>query len=65
MLLIVGIVVAVIVALTTLAYKDTEPISPKTTENEVLPKAGTLSPSSFVKKVIERIDFGSAKLKRM
>jgi hypothetical protein len=58
-LLALGILVAVIVMLTTLVY--TEVTNPETRNREVAPrKAGlTASPSVILKKVFEKVDFKS------
>lgn len=52
LLLVVGIIVAMIITLTTLVFKDA--LSPKTTENEVTPKA-LISPSALIDKVADRV----------
>jgi hypothetical protein len=59
-LLAFGILVAVIVMLTTLVY--TETINPESKRTETAPQRKTglnISPSVILKKVIERVDFKS------
>lgn len=57
LLLLFGIAVAVIVALTTIFVND-EPGKPKTTERKEVPKTGfNLSPASLLKRTVERVEW--------
>ena len=59
-LLALGILVAVIVMLTTLVYKDTINPESKNMENTPQQKTGfNVSPSVVLKKVFEKVDFKS------
>lgn len=59
-LLALGILVAVIVMLTTLVYKDTINPESKNKENTPQQKTGfNVSPSVLLKKVFEKVDFKS------
>jgi hypothetical protein len=51
LLLLFGILVAVIITLTTLVYHE-EPLAPKTSETEVAPKTGFVNPGGLIKKAI-------------
>jgi len=64
-LLLVGIVVAVIITLTTLVFKDGNASKPKTTKNALQPNTSFFIPSSALKEVVERIDFGSRLFTRL
>ncbi len=53
-LLLLGIVVAVIIALTTLVYRESTSL-PKTTKNFLIPDKHMILPSTLLKKVADHI----------
>ena len=58
LILLFGILVAMIVALTTVVFTERS-TNPQTTENAVTPNASVITPSGLVKKAIDKIEFKS------
>ena len=55
-LLLLGILVAVVVTLTTIAFNDGAELKNETTQKELKPNTSLVTPSGLIKKAIDQID---------